>query len=197
VARLRTPCLAQAWIRGSVAYNWERRRSSIQTFRGVARRRRAHCLEAAISAATVLEQHGHPPLVLDLESADGLDHVVFAFRQRGRWGAVGQSRLPGLGGRRPVFRSVRALVESYAAPYVDATGRIVGYALVDLRDAPRPDWRLSDRDVWWLERWLVRHEHEPYRMPEAEYRRYHQRYHERRRRGRPDGRGLPLRPTWM
>ena len=68
-----------------------------------------------LAAATILEHHGYPPLLMDLESKDQLDHVLFLFRRRGRFGAVARSRDPGLHGRKPVFRSVRALVTSYAA----------------------------------------------------------------------------------
>ena len=50
-------------------------RATLRSFRGVARRGTAHCLEAALFAATVLEQHGYPPLVISFESIDALDHV--------------------------------------------------------------------------------------------------------------------------
>ena len=66
---------------------------------------RAHCLEAALAAAVILEQHGYPPLVLSFESIDELDHVLFVYRQRGRWGSIARSRDPGLHGRKPVFRT--------------------------------------------------------------------------------------------
>ena len=64
----------------------------------------AHCLEAALFAAVVLEQHGYPPLVLSFESIDHLDHVIFVYQQRGRWGSVARSRDPGLHGRRAGLR---------------------------------------------------------------------------------------------
>ena len=54
----------------------------------------------------------------------------------GRWGSVARSRDPGLHGRKPVFATPRALALSYVDPYVDYTGRVTGYAVVDLRD----DW---------------------------------------------------------
>ena len=64
----------------------------------------AHCLEGALFAAVVLEQHGYPPLVLSFESIDELDHVIFVYRGAdGRWGSVARSRDPGLHGRRPAF----------------------------------------------------------------------------------------------
>ena len=108
-------------------------RATLRSFRGVVREGCAHCLEAALFAATVLEQHGYPPLVLSFESIDELDHVIFVYRQNGGWGSVARSRDPGLHGRKPVFATLRALALSYADPYIDFTGRLKGYAVVDLR----------------------------------------------------------------
>ena len=55
----------------------------------------AHCMEAALSAATILEQRGYPPLVMSLESIDQLDHVIFVYRGPRGWGSVARSRDPG------------------------------------------------------------------------------------------------------
>ncbi len=115
----------------------------------------AHCLEAALTAATILEQHGYPPLLLDFESQDKLDHVVFLFRHRGCYGAVARSRDAGLHGRKPLYRSLRRLVMSYVDPYVDGSGRIMGYGVLDLRTLRHSDWRLSSRNVWAVERALI------------------------------------------
>ena len=130
--RLPTPAKVQAWLRG-LPYNYEERGETLRTFRTVARLGTAHCLEAALSAATIMEVHGYPPWLLDLESIDDLDHVVFLFRNGGGWGTVAKSRDPGLFGRRPVFRSLRDLVWSYFDPYIDMTGRINGFGVLDLR----------------------------------------------------------------
>src|SRR2546428_4199406 len=136
IARLPTPAKVQRWLR-SLPYNYEKRGETLRTFRVVARLNTAHCLEAALSAATVMEQHRYPPLLLDMESIDDLDHVVFLYRQGGRWGTVAKSRDPGLFGRKPVFRSIRDLVWSYFDPYIDMTGRINGYGVFDLRTLRR------------------------------------------------------------
>ncbi|HEY7442956.1 MAG TPA: hypothetical protein VH701_11095 [Vicinamibacterales bacterium] len=133
----------------------------------------AHCLEAALTAATILEQHRYPPLVLSFESIDELDHVLFVYRKNGRWGSVARSRDPGLHGRKPVFRSARALALSYVDPYVDFTGRVKGYAVVDLRTLGTYDWRLSTRNIWKVERVLLDTPHRPIRMSDARYRKLH------------------------
>ena len=148
----------------------------MRSFRGVVRRRTAHCLEAALAAATVLEHHGFPPLLLDLESQDNLDHVVFAFRRRGRWGAVGGSRDHGLWGRKPVFRSVEALARSYYEPFIDLEARIVAFAKFDLRELDPYDWRLSERNRWKVERALLRAPHRPMPTDDRRYIRLRERY---------------------
>ena len=73
---------------------------TLRSFRGVVRTGTAHCLEAALFAAVVLEQHRYPPLVLSFESIDLLDHVIFVYRNADRMGSVARSRDPGLHGRR-------------------------------------------------------------------------------------------------
>jgi len=169
VSRLRTPEAVQAFL-NRLPYNTEPPPGSatLRSFRGVVRERTAHCLEAALSAAVILEQHGYPPLVVSFESIDELDHVIFAYRRQGRWGSVARSRDPGLHGRKPVFATPRALALSYVDPYVDFTGRITGYTLVDLRDLLGDyDWRLSEKNVWKAERVLLDAPHAPIRSSDA------------------------------
>ena len=177
IARLRTPAAVQAFL-NRLPYNRERDGDSLRTFRGVARHRTAHCLEAALTAACILEQHGYPPLVMSLKSADLLDHVIFVYRRNGRWGSVARSRDPGLHGRKPVFATARALAMSYFDPYIDFTGRITGYAIYDLRDVERCDWRLSERSVWTVERVLLRIPHHAIAGSGERVRRFRARYRE-------------------
>src|SRR6185436_16014860 len=97
IESLNTPARVQRFF-SSMPYNWEKNGGTMRSFREVVKRNEAHCLEAALGAAVILEQHGYPPLLLDLESHDLLDHVVFVFKQDGRWGSVARSRDPGLHG---------------------------------------------------------------------------------------------------
>jgi len=196
IDRCRTPYLAQRWLK-SLPYNFERKGETLRTFRRVVRLHTAHCLEAALAAATVLEQHGFPPLLMDLESVDDLDHVLFVYRQDGRWGSVAKSRDPGLFGRKPVFRSLAGLARSYFAGYVDHTGRIEGYGLLDLRTL-RVDWRLSERNVWAVQDALIAMPHGRIHMPDAEYEYWHDRY-ERYKFRYPDRRPAyyPGKRTWL
>jgi len=155
VRRLTTPAVVQAYL-NALPYNTEPppNTPTLRTFRGVVRERTAHCLEAALFAAVLLEQHGFPPMVMSLESIDGLDHVIFVYRAGGRWGSVARSRDPGLHGRRPVFRSLREMALTYFDPYIDETGCLRAYGATDLRVLGRYNWRLSDGHVWKVERLL-------------------------------------------
>ena len=176
IARLRTPAEVQGYL-NRLPYNHERGGETLRGFRGVVRDGCAHCLEAALFAAAVLEHHGCPPLVISFESVDKLDHVIFAYRERGRWGSIARSRDPGLHGRLPVFATPRALAASYMDPYVDFTGRVTGFALVDLaKEMGRYDWRLSDRNVWKVEQMLIDFPHRTLGMTDARFKRLHARY---------------------
>src|SRR5687767_16036616 len=136
----------QAWL-NDLPYNAETGGETLRSFRGVVRHGTAHCLEAALAAAVILEQHRYPPLLLSFESIDELDHVLFVFQSRGRWGSVARSRDPGLHGRKPVFATPRALALSYLDEYIDFSGRIKAYAVVDLRVLGNYDWRSEERRV--------------------------------------------------
>src|SRR4029450_11843176 len=127
-------------------------RATLRSFRGVVKHHTAHCLEAALFAATVLEQHGYPPLVMSFESIDELDHVIFVYQRASRSAGA---RRRGAGGASRGAGLHRALARSYVDPYVDLTGRLTGYTVVDLRVMGRYDWRLADRNVWKVERMLL------------------------------------------
>lgn len=182
IQALRTPLQVQRVLH-HLPYNREKNKETLRTFRQVVRCGSAHCLEAALMAATILEQHGYPPLLLDLESRDNLDHVLFLFLEKGRWGTVAQSRDKGLHGRKPVFRSLHDLVLSYFEPYIDFTGRIVGYGVANLNDlVPRCNWRLSEKNVWVVQEALIHMPHRKIRISKARYQKAFKRYREFKKR---------------
>jgi hypothetical protein len=196
IERLRTPSQVQRYL-NSLPYNAEPGGATLRSFRGVVAEGSAHCLEAAISAAVILEQHGYPTTFLDLSSADDLDHVLFLYRKNGRFGTVARSRDPGLHGRKPVFRTVRALVDSYFNPFVDKSGRIVEYGVGDLQDLGPYPWRLSERNVWKVERYFIDLPHLPFHGSDRRYRTWHERYLAYKKRY-PDRKPLyyPAKKTW-
>ena len=181
VRRLNSPAKVQRFF-SSMPYNWERRGPTMRSFRELIKRKEAHCLEAAVGAAVILEQHGYPPLLLDLESQDLLDHVIFVFKENGGWGSIGRSRDIGLHGRKAVFRSVRDLAWSYFDPFVDFTGRLKGYGLTSLYELANYDWRFSPRKLTKIETHLRAMPHKPIHSSNARYERLLARYHQYKKR---------------
>jgi hypothetical protein len=175
--RVRTPTQVQRFL-NALPYNTEPppEGATQRTFRGVIQHNAAHCLEAALTAAVILEHHGWPPLLMSFESIDELDHVLFVYRHRGRWGSIGRSRDPGLHGRKPVFATPRALALSYVDPYVDFHGRITGYTIADPRTLGNYDWRLSAGNVWKVERMLLQLPHRRLHSSDARIDRLRKRY---------------------
>lgn len=176
IDRLSTPWLVQRWL-NALPYNGEAGGATQRSFRAVVRLGAAHCMEAALSAAVILEAHGWPPLVMSLESEDKLDHVIFVYRTPAGWGSLARSRDPGLHGRRPVFRTLRQLACSYIEPYVDASGRLTGYGVLDLREVDPYDWRCSPRNLWLVEQRLVDLPHRAIRSSDRRIDRLRARYH--------------------
>ena len=168
VQRLNTPLRVQRFF-SSLPYNWEKDGGTVRSFREVVKRGRAHCLEAAVSAAVILEQHGYPPLLMDLESQDLLDHVIFVFSENGNWGSIARSRDRGLHGRKAVYRSLRALALSYFDPFVDFTGRLKGYGVTSLYELGNYDWRFSPRKMTRIENHIRAMPHKPIHSSDRRY----------------------------
>ncbi|HSS21855.1 MAG TPA: hypothetical protein VLL54_17410 [Pyrinomonadaceae bacterium] len=175
IQSLRTPAQVQRYFT-SMPYNWEGDGAKLRSFREVVKRNEVHCLEAAVAAAVILEQHGYPPLLLDIESWDLLDHVIFVFQENGLWGSIARSRDLGLNGRKPLFRSLRDLTWSYFEPYVDLTGRIQGYGLTSLYDLGKYDWRFSPRKMSKIEDHLRALPHKRLHSSDKRYEKLHERY---------------------
>jgi len=66
-----------------------------------------------------------------------------------------------------VFRTARDLALSYVDPYIDCTGRITGYGVASLLDLGRYDWRLSEKNVWKVEQYLIDFPHRPVRSSDT------------------------------
>lgn len=181
VQKLNTPAKVQRWL-SLMPYNWEKDGATLRSFRELTKRNEVHCLEAAVAAAVILEQHGYAPLLLDVESQDLLDHVLFVFQDKGRWGSIARSRDIGLHGRRAVFRSLRDLVWSYFDTYVDFSGRIKGYGVANLYDLGSYDWRFSSRKMSKIENYLREMPHKPLQSSDRRYEKLLARYHRYKKR---------------
>lgn len=167
----------QKYLRG-LKYNREEKGETLRSAEKALNLGTAHCLEACFVAAAILEKHGYPPLVLSFESKDQLDHVIFVFQSKGKWGSIARSRDDGLHGRPPVFRSLRDLAFSYFDPYIDKTGRIKGFQIANLDDT-KTDWRTSKKNVWAAEQYLIDLPHRKLPTSDARYKKMYRLYSKR------------------
>jgi hypothetical protein len=184
--KIKTPSQVQKFLRG-LDYNREENGETLRSAHAALKQKTAHCLEAAFIAAAILEQHGFAPLVMSFESQDGLDHVIYVFKQNNKWGSVARSRDEGLHGRPPIFRSLRDLAWSYFDPYVDKEGRITAYQLANLDDVDA-DWRAGTKNIWKLESYLLKLKHRPLKSSNSRYEKLLRKYLERG--------PMPKRPEW-
>jgi hypothetical protein len=138
---LTTPKRVQEFVVGLHA-NFEEEGDTLRSVRGVLHHRRAHCIEAAFTAACALWLHGDPPLLMDLTAKGDSDHVVALFKRDGCWGAVSKSNHVWLRWRDPVYRSPRELAMSYFHEYTNKQRKT-------LRTYSDPvDLRRFDIDLW-------------------------------------------------
>jgi hypothetical protein len=161
--RLSTPWKIQKYL-DELPYNKEHGGDTCRSPRRTVRDRTAHCFEAALLAAAALRVHGHPPLILDLESVRDDDHVIAVCRMDGLWGSIAKSNYAGLGFREPVYRTLRELVMSYFEQYYNLRGEKTLRAFsrpVNLKRFDRLDWINAEEDLWEIPEYLTTIGHTP------------------------------------
>lgn len=163
----RSPQGVQKFLR-KFPYNRELEKETLRSALSALNKKSAHCFEAALIAAAILKHLGFPPLLLSIDSVDDLDHVLFVYKSKGKWGSIGRSRDDGLHGRPPIFRSIRDLVWSYFDPYVDSTGRIKGYTVFSL-DQTGLDWKSSSKNLWALDAYRISLKHTRLKSSDRRY----------------------------
>jgi hypothetical protein len=157
---LNTPAKIQRFVDG-LTYQYADTAWSPQR---VLRERKGHCLEGALLAAAALRVHGHPPLVMDLESVHDDDHVVALYRERGLWGGIAKSNFAGLRFRAPIYRTLRELALSYFEHYYNLRGErtLRAYAgPVNLARLDTQRWMTAEDDVWCVPELLIAARHYP------------------------------------
>jgi hypothetical protein len=151
--RLSTPTKIQDFL-NTLAINFEKTGETLMSPREVLRTKRAHCIEAALLAATALWFHGERPLLMDLRSLPhDFDHVVTLYKKGKYWGAISKSNHAVLRFRDPIYRSPRELAMSYFHEYfLNANGQKT------LREHSLPfsikrfgkDWITSSDNLWYI-----------------------------------------------
>lgn len=170
--QLSTPAKIQDYLNG-LAINHEKKQETCMSPRGVLAAGRAHCMEAAMLAASAFWFHGEPPLLMELSAAPrDQHHAVALYKRNGYWGAVSKTNHASLRFRDPVYRTVRELALSYFHEYfLNSTGKKT------LRGYTRPfslrrfgtAWITNANDLWPIAYALRDAEHFPI-VPEGNMR---------------------------
>jgi hypothetical protein len=99
-------------------FNHEESGETCRSPREVIKHQKAHCLEGAMFAASVLLLHGRKPLILSLKVLDAdYDHVIALYKENGYWGAISKTNHAVLGFRDPIYTTIRELALSYFHEY--------------------------------------------------------------------------------
>lgn len=162
--RLNTPQKIQDFLE-TMPVNFEETGETCHSPRLVLRRKKAHCMEGALLAATALRLHGHPPLIVHLKTAlPDYNHVLAVFQENGRWGAISKTNHAALRYREPVYKTIRELVMSYFHEYFLDNGRKTLRSFsrpLNLRQFDKSNWMTAEKDVWYIDRHLDRVRHYP------------------------------------
>jgi hypothetical protein len=147
---LRTPKRIQEFIIDGLKTNFEEQGDTLRSVREVLKHRKAHCIEAAFTAACALWLAGEPPLIMDLEASGDSDHVIALFKRDGCWGAISKSNHVWLRWRDPVYRSLRELAMSYFHEYTNHSAKTLRtYSVpIDLGRFDPETWITNPEDCW-------------------------------------------------
>ena len=130
--------------------NFEEDGDTLRSVRGVLRHRKAHCIEAAFTAACALWLQGEPPLVMDLAAKGDSDHVIAIFRRDGCWGAISKSNHVWLRWRDPVYRTPARAGDVVLPRIHQQASQDAAHLFAAGRPAPFPDdeWITNEEDCW-------------------------------------------------
>ena len=154
--RLSTPKKIQDFL-DTLPLNWEHGNETYMSVERTLKNHKAHCLEGAMLAGLAFWMRGQPPLLLDLKSSNGDDHIVALYKQGGRWGAISKTNHATLRFRDPVYMSVRELALSYFHEYIHVkTGEKIlesysePFDLRKLNAVQMKDWISGTEELFWL-----------------------------------------------
>ena len=161
--KLNTPQKIQDYL-NSLLFNFEKGGETCMSSRRVVKTKKAHCVEGALFAATVLEFHGHKPWVLDLRSTTkpwDYDHVVAVFKKDSYLGSISKTNHAVLRYREPIYKSVRELAMSFFHEYFLDNGRKTLREYSDPCDLSKLkiNWRTSEKDLFEIPEYLDKIKH--------------------------------------
>ncbi len=162
--KLSTPAKIQDYL--NTLKNNTDEKKILMSPREVIQNKKAHCMEGALLAGSILWYHGHTPYILDLKttrSKKDSDHVVALFKQHGHWGAISKTSHAVLRYREPIYKTLRELVLSYFHEYFlnDGTKTLRSYSKPFNLKSLGTKWIVSDEDLWEIGATLDEYVHYP------------------------------------
>ena len=163
--KLNTPQKIQDFL-NNIKINFEEEGETCMSPLTVMKKRKAHCIEGALLAATALRFKGEHPLIVDLEAAKhDFDHVIAVFKKNNLWGAIGKTNHASLRYREPIYKSIRELVMSFFHEYfLNSNGKktLRTYSKpINLEIFDKYNWMSSEEDVWFIPEYLTKIKHYP------------------------------------
>lgn len=163
ISRLKTPSKIQEFL-NNLKINFEEAGETCLSPKSVLAKGKAHCMEGAMLAASILRFHGYPPLVVDLESTkEDFDHVVAVFKEDGCWGALSKTNHAVLRYREPIYKNIRELVMSFFHEYfMNSNGKktLRRYTNpINLDKFDKFGWEFDKKDVWYIPEHLANAKH--------------------------------------
>ncbi|OGG49027.1 hypothetical protein A3G63_01160 [Candidatus Kaiserbacteria bacterium RIFCSPLOWO2_12_FULL_52_8] len=151
--KLSTPTKIQDFL-DSLPMNWEKNGDTHLSPRRVIEKKKAHCIEGALLAATALWIQGEPPRIMNLSARlqrGDVDHVVALYMRSGYYGAISKTNHATIRFRDPIYRTLRELALSYFHEwFLNATGEktLECYSKpLDMRSFGT-NWITSEKDLW-------------------------------------------------
>ncbi len=149
-----TPAQIQDCV-NALKINFEKHGETCQSPRRVLLSGEAHCLEAALLAASLLRVQGQKPLIVHMAAEDpDDDHAIAVFRRGKFWGAISKSNHAVLRYREPIYANVRELVMSFFHEYfLQKNGKktLRSYTQpINLSRFDYLDWEAAEDDLWEL-----------------------------------------------
>ena len=161
--KLNTPQKIQDFL-NNLQSNFEENGDTCLSPKMVLKEKKAHCVEGALLAATILRFHGYKPLVMDLESnKHDFDHVIALFKQHDHWGAIGKTNHAVLRYREPIYKTPRELAMSFFHEYfLNKNGKKTLRKFsnpINLKRFDKHNWMSSDKEVWFIPEYLAEVKH--------------------------------------
>ena len=149
--KLNTPQKIQDYL-DSIPFNYEKSGETCMSPFMILKEKKAHCIEGAMLAASLMALQGQKPLIMSLKVKKGdYDHVVALFKYKGFWGAVSKTNHSVLRYRDPVYKTIRELALSYFHEYfLTKTGEktLLGYSNPINLNRFGKKWKTSQNNLW-------------------------------------------------